>query len=136
MTYNKLFINCDGGSRGNPGPAAIGIVIFNNEREKIASHKEKIGSTTNNVAEYKALIKALELAGTHTSGEVQVFMDSQVVVRQVNGHYQVRAEHLQELLKKVKEKEKKFSIISYVYVARTNKYQAQADKLVNEALDG
>lgn len=127
-------MNADGGSRGNPGRAAIGIVIRENEKV-IEKHKERIGITTNNVAEYNALIKALELAAKHTKKEIFVFMDSEFVVRQVKGEYKVRKKHLMPLFEKVKEREKVFESVKYEHVPRENKFQALADELVNEALD-
>lgn len=131
----KIYLNCDGGSRGNPGPAAIGVVLWNENHKKIIGHKECIGETTNNVAEYRSLLKALELAAQYTKNEVIVSMDSELVVRQMKGIYKIKKEHLVELHKKVKEAEKAFKTIIYIHVPRTNSYQKEADRLVNEALD-
>jgi ribonuclease HI len=133
---SKILINADGGSRKNPGPAAIGIVLFNESREIIESYKEYIGITTNNVAEYNALKKSLQLASKQTSEEVHIFMDSELIVNQVKGMYKVKAINLQPLFEEVKSLEKNFKRIIYNYVPRTNEYQILADKLVNEALDG
>ena len=133
---DKVLINTDGGARNNPGPAAIGIVIWDENHAKLEEYKERIGDTTNNVAEYKALIKALEIAIRHTSGEVHVFMDSQLVVRQVTGQYRIKAQHLRPLFQKVKDAESSFAKVMYDYVSRYDRYQVEADKLVNDALDG
>ena len=129
----KITANCDGGSRGNPGPAAIGIVL--REGDKILeAFKERIGETTNNVAEYTSLIKVLELAKKFSAKEVDVIMDSELVVNQMNGEYAVKAEHLIPLFKKVKDLEKGFDKVSYTHVYRSDFHQAMADRLVNEAL--
>jgi len=132
--HDKISINCDGGARGNPGPAAIGVVI--RDDEKLEEYKERIGEATNNVAEYKALLKGLELASKYTKQEVNVFMDSELVVKQLQGLYKVKAKHLYPLFMKVKEKEKDFLKVVYVNVRREDKNQAEADRLVNCALDG
>jgi len=136
MIPEKIYVNCDGGCRKNPGPAAIGIVIWDENHNKIEEYKECIGDTTNNVAEYKALIKALELSVKHTRNEVHIFMDSELVVRQINGMYRIKAKHLLPLYHEVKKFEQPFKKVIYNNVTRNNKYQIEADKLVNDALDG
>lgn len=132
----KIYVNADGGARRNPGPAAIGIVICDENREIIDRYKECIGEATNNVAEYKALIKALQLAAKHTRGEVHVFMDSELVIKQMNEVYRIKAPHLLKLFQEVKNYERTFSKIVYNHVTRNNKHQVKADALVNQALDG
>jgi len=131
----KVFVNADGGARNNPGPAAIGIVICDENKNKLECYKECIGYTTNNVAEYKALITGLQIAAKHTRGEVHVFMDSELVINQMNGNYRIKAPHLLPLLQEVKNCERIFSKVVYNCVTRDNRYQVLADKLVNEALD-
>jgi len=135
MLFNKIFLNADGGSRGNPGPSAIGIVLWNEDWNQLEVYKEFIGEATNNIAEYRALVKALELASKYTHGEVNVFMDSELVINQMNGVYQVHKDHLVGLFNKVKEKEKSFEKVFYHHVRRSNKHQSKADSLVNEVLD-
>jgi len=130
-----IFVNCDGGSRGNPGPAAIGVVIRDIKRNKLEGYKEYIGNTTNNVAEYKALIKALELAAKYTTYVVYVYMDSELVIKQMKGEYKVKAKHLYPLYQEVKKLEQYFTRVVYNHVARSIKYQSEADRLVNDALD-
>jgi ribonuclease HI len=126
--------NSDGGARGNPGPAAIGLII--REEDKILKeYKEFIGETTNNVAEYKALIKTLELALEFRNKEIICYLDSELVVKQVKGEYRVKDEKMIFLFSKVKELEKRFHNINYKHVSRWNKYQQIADKLLNEELD-
>ncbi|MEM3626329.1 MAG: ribonuclease HI family protein, partial [Candidatus Micrarchaeaceae archaeon] len=132
----KIYINTDGGSRKNPGPAAIGIVIWDEKHNKLEEYKECIGVATNNTAEYKAVIKALELASKHTRNEVHIFTDSELVVRQLNGLYRIKKDHLRDLFQEVKKNEQLFKKVVYNEVPRNNKYQVVADKLVNDALEG
>lgn len=134
--FSKILIHADGGSRKNPGAAAIGVVIFDEERKKLESYKECIGNTTNNVAEYKALLKALQLAAKHTRKEVHIFMDSELIINQMNGVYKIKSADMLELFQKVKDYERTFTKVVYNYVPRENKFQAMADRLVNEALEG
>jgi len=134
--FSKIIIHADGGSRKNPGAAAIGIIIFDEERKKLESYKECIGNTTNNVAEYKALLKALQLAAKHTRKEVHIFMDSELIINQMNGVYKIKSADMLELFQEVKDYERAFTKVVYNYVPRENKFQAMADRLVNEALEG
>ena len=83
--HKRLLVNADGGSRGNPGPAAVGIVLYDEARVVVQRYKAYLGVATNNVAEYMALITALALAVRYTQGELAVFMDSELVVRQMQG---------------------------------------------------
>jgi len=136
MMPEKIYVNCDGGSRKNPGPAAIGVIVWDKKHNKLEQFKECIGDTTNNVAEYKALIKALELAAKHTRKEVHIFTDSEFAVKQITGKYRIKAKHLLPLFQEVKKNEQCFEKVIYNNVTRNNKYQVQADRLVNEALDG
>ena len=131
--------NCDGGSRGNPGKAAIGIII-RKDKNIIKEHKEKIGIATNNIAEYKAIIKTLELVkqietNEKNAKEIMCFLDSELIVKQLQGKYKVKDIKLKLLYDKVKELEKGFSKITYKHVSRLDENQQLADKLVNEALD-
>ena len=132
----KIYVNCDGGSIKNPGPAAIGVVIWNDNHERLEDYHECIGDTTNNVAEYKALIKALELSAKHTRKEVHIFMDSELVIKQMNSSYRIKAKHLLPLFQEVKRCEQCFTKVIYNNVTRNNKFQIEADKLVNKALYG
>jgi len=130
----KIIINCDGGARGNPGPAAIGVVIRDTEKI-LETIKRRIGDATNNEAEYTALITSLDAARKHTKDEVEIIMDSELVINQMNGEYKVKAENLLPMFDKVKELEKGFSSVTYTYVPRSDSNQEMADKLVNDALD-
>lgn len=139
----KIYINADGGSRGNPGNAAIGIIIFNKHGKILETYKKQIGITTNNIAEYKSLIKALQLAEKYAKKqkrakrEVIISMDSELVIRQIKGLYKVKSKNLRPLFDKLKTLEsplKNMVKLSYRHVSRNNKYQKKADQLVNRAL--
>lgn len=123
----------DGGARGNPGPAAIGIVVYKNN-EMVERYKESIGKTTNNQAEYRAVIKALELASKYGK-EVKCYLDSQLVVRQLTGQYKIKDKELKKLYSKLKKVEQGLKV-EYKHVRRKKKGMEEADRLVNEALDG
>jgi ribonuclease HI len=130
---SRLTVNVDGGARGNPGPAAIGVVI-RASGEVIAEVGETIGETTNNVAEYKALLKGIELAAAHGASELELLGDSELVVRQVEGRYKVKNAGMKELHEEVKRALREFDSWSIRHVRRAE--NADADRLVNEALDG
>ncbi|MBE0573279.1 ribonuclease HI family protein [Candidatus Dojkabacteria bacterium] len=125
----KLFT--DGGSRGNPGSSAAAFLLFN-DNDLIDLGAKFLGSATNNFAEYNALIEGLKLAKKHTDS-VACFLDSELVVKQINGEYKVSSADIKPLVSKVKELAKDFSSISFTHVPRAeNKH---ADKLVNIILD-
>lgn len=130
----KLTIYTDGGARGNPGPAAIGIVLFHG-KEKVKEYKKCMGIGTNNQAEYTALIKALELAKEFCAEELEIYSDSELMIKQLHGQYKVKNKKLQQLFHEVKEKEKEFAAVQYRHVFRTNHGIVLADELVNKALD-
>ncbi|MCC7552772.1 ribonuclease HI family protein [Candidatus Micrarchaeota archaeon] len=131
---NKIVLNTDGGARGNPGPGAIGIVVQNEDRDVLEVFKRKIGKATNNEAEYKALIKGLELALNYTNGHVICYLDSELVQKQAIEEYQVKALNMKPLFKRLKWTEGQFKKVEYKHVKRDDKYQQRADKLVNDAL--
>ncbi len=130
-----IFTNSDGGSRGNPGLGAIGVLV--RDGEKILSrYSAKIGKlVTNNVAEYEALVKALEIASRHTNGEITCFLDSELVVNQLLGKYRVRKPELLALFLKVQKLQEHFKSIKYRHVSREDKFQVLVDELLNEELD-
>jgi ribonuclease HI len=130
----KLTVNVDGGARGNPGPAAIGVVVRDAEGEVLAERGERIGRATNNVAEYRALLAGIELAAAHGASELELRGDSELVVRQVEGRYKVKNPDMQELHAEVKRALGPFESWSIRHVPRAE--NAEADRLVNEALDG
>ncbi len=129
----KLLINTDGGSRGNPGPAGIGVVIRNDQEQIIFEHGSYIGETTNNVAEYSALIKALESARDLGGTELIVRMDSELIVKQMQGLYKIKEPTLQELAGKVIKLKSGFTSVTFTHVRR--EYNKDADRMVNQALD-
>jgi ribonuclease HI len=135
MTMPDLAIYTDGGSRGNPGDAAIAVLIYDGKGKLLQSHSEYIGTTTNNVAEYRAVLKALKLAGRHGSGDVSCTMDSQLVMMQLSGKYKVKKPHLLELHGMVKREEKRFRSVSYSHVKREDSHVSLADSLLNRTLD-
>lgn len=130
-----IFTNSDGGARGNPGPGAIGVIV--REEEKILTkYSAKIGRfVTNNIAEYEALIKALELASKFTNEEVTCFLDSELVVKQLLGEYKVKNQRLLPLFLKVQKLQENFKKIKYIHVSRWDKFQQIVDELLNEELD-
>ena len=131
----NLNVYTDGGSRGNPGPSAIGIVLLDENENIIHTHKEYIGEGTNNQAEYRALIKALQLARTYCSKKISCVSDSELLVRQLTGVYEVRNEKLRPLFDEIKKLEKEFDEVSYNHQRREHKFIVIADRLVNDALD-
>lgn len=129
-----LHLYTDGGSRGNPGSAAIGCVLTDPEtHEVIKEHGERIGVQTNNVAEYQALIVGLELAQQYRPNRLVCHLDSELVVKQLNGEYKVKMPTLQPLVERVLTLTKEFANVAFVYVPRSK--NAHADRLVNRALD-
>lgn len=133
---NVIRLFTDGGSRGNPGPGAIGILLLDEQGKEIESFRECIGHTTNNRAEYKALIKGLDLAAKYSRDEVQCYLDSELVVKQMTGLWRLKDNELRVLFHQAKDGERSFRQVTYTHVRRTDQYIKIADKLVNEALDG
>jgi len=130
-----IYINSDGGARGNPGPAAIGIVI-RDEEKILEKYSEKLkGRYTNNVAEYLGLIKALEIALKYTHQEITCCLDSELVVKQLLGEYRVKDKRLLDLFIKVQKIQDSFDKIIYKHVQRKDPYQKTADYLLNKELD-
>ncbi len=130
-----LYTNSDGGARGNPGPGAIGVVL--REDDKILHQYAEVlrGDVTNNVAEYTGLIRALEIASRYTKDEITCVLDSELIVNQLMGKYQVKSPSLLKLFLKVQRLQEKFQKITYKYVSREDPFQKGADYLLNLALD-
>ena len=131
----KLKVYSDGASRGNPGPSAIAFIILGEDEKTLKSHSEYVGVKTNNQAEYAALISALKFASKLTSQEVVCYMDSELVVKHLNGEYQVRNQKLKTLWLKIHELKQNFKKISFMHVPRTNKYIYKVDWLANQTLN-
>lgn len=132
---SKLRIYSDGGARGNPGPAAIGVLICDEKGNTLQDHKETIGHATNNVAEYTAVIVGLELAKKIGGQEIEYFVDSELVAKQISGLYKVKTPHIQVLYQKAKEQIRHFKKVVFTHVPREHEMLRYVDKLVNEALD-
>jgi ribonuclease HI len=130
----KLVVNVDGGARGNPGPAAIGAVVQDAGGEVLEERGERIGTATNNVAEYRALLLGIERARELGASEVELVGDSELIVRQVKGEYKVKDATLRELHGEVQRALRPFESWSIRHVRR--EHNAEADRLVNQVLDG
>lgn len=126
-------LNFDGGSRGNPGPAAFGFVLHDEHGNEVDRVGEVLGSTTNNVAEYTGLVRGLERARDHGVREINVLGDSELIVKQIKGEYRVKNAQLKPLWEQASQLMKGFDSASIAHVYRTD--NAIADSLVNEALD-
>ena len=128
-------IYTDGAARGNPGPAASGYAIFGSDGTLIDKGAMGIGRRTNNEAEYEALILALKRAKEFTLGDVKCHSDSELMVKQVKGVYQVKKDHLKALVDRVRAEASAFSGFKLVYVPRENERIQLVDALVNDELD-
>jgi len=130
----KVVVEADGGSRGNPGPAGFGCVVFSADRTTVlAEHKHFIGQTTNNVAEYRGLIAGLEEARRLGANEVAVSMDSKLVVEQMSGRWKVKHPGLAELHQQARALASTFDDVTFGWIPRER--NAHADRLANEAMD-
>lgn len=141
MKKNNLVAFTDGGARGNPGPAAIGFIVKDNQGKILAKIGKYIGRTTNNVAEYQAVIEALkwlvenkEVWKMEVGSEIQFFLDSNLVVNQLNGRFKVKDIKLKNLIIKVRCLEKEINgKLFYHFIPRQKNHHA--DFLVNQTLD-
>ena len=134
IDHVKLFT--DGGCRGNPGPGAIAGLVVDNDNRELARYSNCIGNTTNNRAEYRALIKGLEMCAQHTRRRVTCFTDSQLVVNQMNGTWRLKNDDLRQLFQQVKDCERVFDEVIYTHVSRTNPFIKKVDRTLNEAFEG
>ena len=128
----RVVIHADGASRGNPGPAGIGATIKNEDGTLIASISQTIGIATNNQAEYRAIIAALEEAIRLGAQQVDICLDSQLVVRQIRGEYRVKNRALKPLHQRVKQLQSRLQGFNIRYIPRQQ--NKEADKLANIAL--
>lgn len=131
----KVVVEADGGSRGNPGPAGYGAVVFSGDRSAVlAERQESIGRATNNVAEYRGLIAGLTAAAELGATEVVVFMDSKLVVEQMSGRWRVKHPDLLELNREAAQLARQFGQVEYGWIPRAE--NSHADRLANAAMDG
>lgn len=134
MKSEKLFIYADGGSRGNPGPSGIGFIILDDKKKKVKEVFRYIGETTNNIAEYTALIAALEEAARFAAGNaVVVHLDSELVEKQLSGEYRVKDARIKPLFEKALGIIKTFKEFEIKHIDREK--NRDADKLVNKAIN-
>lgn len=135
---SKIVVFTDGGSRGNPGPAALGVFIQTEDGKELASIGKRLGETTNNVAEYSAIVEAfnwlldnkLKLA----IEEIHFYMDSQLAYSQLNGLYKIKNTQIREFILEIRQKEAELGIpIAYTHIPREQ--NKKADFMVNQALD-
>lgn len=129
----KIKIYTDGGARGNPGPAAIGVVIKDDQDKILKTYAEYLGKTTNNQAEYKGLVKGLELAQEFKPKEIDCYLDSELVVKQMKQEYKVKDKDLQPLFVKVWNLALKYKKVKYHHIRR--ELNKEADALLNIELD-
>lgn len=134
----QFTIFADGGARGNPGPAGSGAIVRDQNGEAVIRVSEFLGHTTNNVAEYTAILRALEqlhqmLGDEAAQADVVIKMDSQLVVKQMGGEYRIKHPNLQPLAARVQELGNLFHSVSFSHVYR--EHNKEADKLANDAMD-
>jgi len=138
MENNKIIVYCDGGSRGNPGPAAIGVVIETKGGKK--EYGKFLGKATNNETEYQAAIFALKkikhLIGGEKAeeAEIEIRMDSELIVKQLNGEYKIKEKNLIPFFIEVWNLKQDFKSVKFIHIPREK--NKEADRLVNKELDG
>ncbi len=129
-----LHLFTDGGSRGNPGQAAVGCILEDPvEGKVIREHAERIGIQTNNVAEYRALIEGLKIARRYHPNRLVCFLDSELIVRQLKGEYRIKMDALKEYVSEILELVREFSSVEFNHIPRSDNFRA--DDLVKKALD-
>jgi ribonuclease HI len=134
--FHEVTIYCDGGARGNPGPAAIGAVVFDASTDPptlLASVSDYIGVATNNVAEYRALLAGLDAAAPLHAHTIRVRADSQLMIKQLRGEYRVKHENLKPLYSEARALLAAYEVVDLQHVPRAQ--NVEADALVNAALD-
>lgn len=133
MKVKNLKIYTDGGALNNPGPAAFGVVFKDEKNNEIFDHSEAIGKTTNNVAEYRGLLYALRNAKRYHPEKIEIYMDSKLVIRQMQGKYKVENERMQELFLQCWNKKMEFDQIQFKHIPREK--NSEADDLVKKELN-
>jgi ribonuclease HI len=134
----KITVHSDGGARGNPGPAGIGVVVTDGKGKVLAEVSEHIGDTTNNIAEYTAVLHGLTALRTLLGGQTRTVpidwkLDSELVVKQLAGEYKVKNPGLRPLHQEIQDLRAEFPHLTFTHVRREQ--NVEADRLVNEALD-
>lgn len=132
MKYQKLEIYTDGGARGNPGPAGIGVVIWHGH-ELVGTYSKYIGEATNNQAEYQAVVFALEHAKRLKAPELDIYLDSELIASQLNREFKIKNNELGSLFVKCWNMMIGFKKVKFHYIPREK--NREADKLVNKAID-
>ena len=133
-TYVTVYV--DGACSGNPGPGATGVVILDENNQEVASCKECIGETTNNKAEYHALIRGLEIAAGICRRKIICFSDSELIIKQLNKTWRIKNKELLKLNLEVSTRVKLFEEVIFQRINRNNRYIRKADQLAKEALVG
>lgn len=131
----SLHIYTDGASRGNPGDAAWGYLILDENKDLITKQSGYIGQATNNQAEYFAVIRSLQRAGEIIHGNVHLCSDSQLLVKQVRGQWKVKDPELGRLYRRVRSLVEEFRSVKFDHVPRENEFVSRADQLCNDRLD-
>jgi len=132
-TSESAILWTDGAARGNPGPAGIGVMLKTREGEVLAAERRFLGHTTNNVAEYKALLLGLECALERGVKRLEVRADSELLIRQLLGKYRVKNEGLRPLFQQASELLKRFEAVELLHVRREQ--NVEADRLANQGID-
>jgi len=133
MTYHELILYTDGGSRGNPGPAALGYVLKTPEGETLEAYGEYLGTMTNNQAEYHALLAGVRKGIVLGTERLAVRMDSELIVKQMTGQYRVKDKELGKIFLLIHNELTRLKKVTFTHVRR--EFNKEADAKVNEALD-
>ena len=135
--FGQINLYTDGGSKGNPGHGSIGVVICDATNNLLYEFSECIGHCTNNQAEYRALIKGLDLCALYTRKRITAFSDSELMIKHMNGVYRLKNKELRALFQEVKDRERIFESLVYQHVKRdANQRIKRADELLNQAHAG
>lgn len=133
MKNKRLEIYIDGGARGNPGPAGVGVVVLDESGKRIKDVSKYIGEATNNIAEYSALLYGLEEALILRADEIKINLDSELVAKQITGEYRVKDPNIRPLFERALNMLKSFKNFEVNHIDRSK--NKEADKLVNKAIN-
>lgn len=133
MKNEKLIIYADGGARGNPGPAGVGAVLYDEQNNRVAEVSEYLGEATNNQAEYNAVIAGLKKAKQLGAKEVRLYLDSELVCQQLNQKFKIKNKNLALLFVKIWNLSIGFKKVTYQHIRR--ELNKEADRLANLAMD-